>query len=469
MKFDDLVSLVLEANLYNKDKLLTYINSLLERKNVQKQQIKDWFLKQYVGWYISSKDDTAKYNAGEISPHSWEEGQPEWAKKSDIMYFNLLTAETRDYLGHVIDYFNQLDENELNKIYKKPYEVVQREVAEWDEYLGSRRYKGPPLEEGIDVETVMKFNNGYRWEKLITQQAYTAEGEMMGHCVGGYCEDKNSVIYSLKDPKGDSHATIEYQVKAKGITQIKGRGNEAPVKKYWPYVKDFITKFNFNVLEDGENVGMVTVHAIDETGFRTEVYAFKDSPKYQEILNNSKKFFNTYVKNILLDAEDNDGEIKMRVDLEKLDLDKLPNFSQLKVNDDFDISYNNLTSLKGCPFLVRFEFNCNNNKLKNLEGGPKIIEWGSAYYASHNEITSLKGFPLEFSTRTFKVFLDDNKIEDIDLNDIPQLKPDYDYLTAVQIFVRNNPISDEKIHELNRRIREEYGKTEIRIFGGIQI
>ena len=145
MKFDDLVSLVLEANLYNKKDLLSNINELLLDKNVQKQQIKDWFLKQYVGWYISSKDDDYKLGALEIGQHKWEEGQPEWAKKPDIMYFYGFSSDKRDYLNHVIDYFNQLDENELNKIYKKPYEVVRKEVAEWDEYLGSRRYKGPAL------------------------------------------------------------------------------------------------------------------------------------------------------------------------------------------------------------------------------------------------------------------------------------------------------------------------------------
>ena len=48
----------------------------------------------------------------------------------------------------------------------------------------------------------------------------------MGHCVGGYCDfvqDGRSVIYSLRDPKGMPHATIEIKGKfAGGMQDVDG-------------------------------------------------------------------------------------------------------------------------------------------------------------------------------------------------------------------------------------------------------
>lgn len=63
---------------------------------------------------------------------------------------------------------------------------------------------------------------GYKWVELrkpeseeagsALEQALKYEGEVMGHCVGGYCPDVaegRSRIYSLRDKKGEPHVTIE--------------------------------------------------------------------------------------------------------------------------------------------------------------------------------------------------------------------------------------------------------------------
>jgi hypothetical protein len=64
-----------------------------------------------------------------------------------------------------------------------------------------------------------QYNDGYKWVELKhdtdpkkTQVALKSEGEMMGHCVGGYCPEVESgeiKIYSLRGPDGKSHVTIE--------------------------------------------------------------------------------------------------------------------------------------------------------------------------------------------------------------------------------------------------------------------
>ena len=98
-------------------------------------------------------------------------------------------------------------------------------------------------------KVVHKFKDGYYWYD-IRSDACTLEGQKMGHCGKGMAGGN---LYSLRSPSGtkkdpDPHVTIE--LTAPGIIyQIKGKGNDAPVKKYWPYISSFIK----NVLTDEGN------------------------------------------------------------------------------------------------------------------------------------------------------------------------------------------------------------------------
>ena len=114
-----------------------------------------------------------------------------------------------------------------------------------------------------------------RRQLLADQLKY--EGDTMGHCVGGYCDDVaggKSRIFSLRDAKGEPHVTIEtappkdlnmrekflQRIQSEGasqeeaerqasklftnldptIKQIKGKQNKAPKDDYLPFVQDFV-------------------------------------------------------------------------------------------------------------------------------------------------------------------------------------------------------------------------------------
>lgn len=101
------------------------------------------------------------------------------------------------------------------------------------------------------------------------KELLSAEGDIMQHCVGGYCEaieEGASRVYSLRDPKGRPHVTMEWQpdvermkegghehealgseeflrhqMRRRGhFIQIMGKQNEPPAEKYRPYVTKFI-------------------------------------------------------------------------------------------------------------------------------------------------------------------------------------------------------------------------------------
>lgn len=63
-------------------------------------------------------------------------------------------------------------------------------------------------------EVVYAFHDGYTMQKLTTAGQLQFEGDEMGHCVGDYArhvEDGGTIIYSLRDGKGNPHATMEVE------------------------------------------------------------------------------------------------------------------------------------------------------------------------------------------------------------------------------------------------------------------
>jgi hypothetical protein len=134
------------------------------------------------------------------------------------------------------------------------------------------------------------------------------EGDTMGHCVGGYCDDVvegRSRIFSLRDAKGEPHVTIETEPRLAGISgdmleklepgiwrdivakgghydthkwlqdnrpdllerldarpaedivQIKGKQNRAPKDDYLPFVQDFVKSGQWGNVGDLDYTGLV--------------------------------------------------------------------------------------------------------------------------------------------------------------------------------------------------------------------
>jgi hypothetical protein len=138
--------------------------------------------------------------------------------------------------------------------------------------------------------------------KTALQDALKYEGDTMGHCVGGYCDDVasgKSRIFSLRDAKGEPHVTIETSPSNKqyffsdvraavgddqaddwlneglplsdmveraglragnlpeDIVQIKGKQNRAPKDDYLPFVQDFVKSGQWGNVGDLGNTRLV--------------------------------------------------------------------------------------------------------------------------------------------------------------------------------------------------------------------
>ena len=119
----------------------------------------------------------------------------------------------------------------------------------------------------------------YAYGMEALRDALKYEGDTMGHCVGGYCDDVasgKSRIYSLRDAKGQPHTTIEVTPDQSNsvrslqantpesfrIVQIKGKGNRAPNPEYLPYVQDFVKSGKWSDVGDLQNTGLKARSAI---------------------------------------------------------------------------------------------------------------------------------------------------------------------------------------------------------------
>ena len=162
---------------------------------------------------------------------------------------------------------------------------------------------GQSVSVGATPEEAMRLYKRQEREGQLAD-ALKYEGEQLQHCVGGYCDDVisgKSRIYSLRDAKGNPHATVEVKpnqhldynnwfkrqpeeiqnkiaqrrVKDKNydvyetpeyladfaaqppfINQIKGKGNAAPDEKYLPEIQDFVRSGKWSDVQDLQNTGL---------------------------------------------------------------------------------------------------------------------------------------------------------------------------------------------------------------------
>jgi uncharacterized protein YjbI with pentapeptide repeats len=73
------------------------------------------------------------------------------------------------------------------------------------------------------------------------------EGALMQHCVGDYCakvEGGGAFIFSLRDPSGRPHVTMDYDPHTRTFQQVMGKQNQPPKREYAARARDFIRPYD---------------------------------------------------------------------------------------------------------------------------------------------------------------------------------------------------------------------------------
>jgi uncharacterized protein YjbI with pentapeptide repeats len=176
--------------------------------------------------------------------------QPDWAKWVPWLGRKLDRAVGRDDVetpGFLIAQFPKL----IKWMRKNRPDVNKLDLQGVMKTLQGVQDDPPP-----QGEAVYTMPDGWTVQKLTTEEQLDAEGEYLQHCVGSYFQKVNdgaTSIYSLRDPDGFPHITIEYEKTKTGhrVSQIQAKGNQFP-DKHVDRLKDVVR----NVL-GGDVVGML--------------------------------------------------------------------------------------------------------------------------------------------------------------------------------------------------------------------
>ncbi len=216
-------------------------------------EIYDWLNRQFRKWALNEGPSTKVTNLSDDAP--------DWARRAFETGGELVLLdydELRDIAQPIIDYFNHLlSQGERIQNISVP-DAIAKEHA-WHksfEVKDARRFK----EDGITV--IKTYPDGYSWVRLYGRSSLNREGDLMGHCVGDYCQrvrHGSTIIYSLRDPKNGPHVTLEADPSGE-VQQIKGKANEDVIKKYQPYCVDFLAQQGFSTINmDGLDVPFVEI------------------------------------------------------------------------------------------------------------------------------------------------------------------------------------------------------------------
>jgi hypothetical protein len=228
-KFPALAAMVIGRNVAN----VSSIEDFLKGFETDSEEINKWIHAALRKWLIRDYDKTKPYKPQEADP-AWMQG------KTDLVMVEL-DEDVHSRIEHVLDFLKaQVAANPNIKLQSFQVAEAFKQAADWVESL--KKKKSETEVEGKDFEVILPAGE-YRWIKLLTENALVREGNMMGHCVGGYGDrvaSGKTVIISLRDAKNDPHATLEYDSKKKEIEQIKGKGNGPLVEKYRPILFEFL-------------------------------------------------------------------------------------------------------------------------------------------------------------------------------------------------------------------------------------
>lgn len=120
------------------------------------------------------------------------------------------------------------------------------------------------LEDIPQGRIVYRFGDGWTIQQLSRQEQLDAESNIMQHCLEEYTggdpvtsvDGRDVWIYSLRDPTGAPHATMEWDLEDSYVSQLRGKQNDVPKPDYL----ERIVGFRLEYLDpDAEQIGVVAV------------------------------------------------------------------------------------------------------------------------------------------------------------------------------------------------------------------
>jgi len=395
---DDLKAYVKAVAYGNGDEIVLTADKLKDLDFITENR--DMIIRAMVAQFIKKRLEEhlkKSENVSFLTPVTEGDTLPDWAQntlaRGEKLYrFNSknIPRDLTEQIGGVRDYLYSVAMEDVdNKIRagkkktsaeEKPYiyldalkrryptwEDANERSQQWHQELAERLKAEADLKESLaGAEFVMDLSGGLKAYRLRTPGALDYESDHMGHCVGrgGYdegVENGTIEIYSIRDEKGEPHATFE--VKDGKIIQCKGKENRPPVKKYWPAVRKFVEHMNFS---------FEYTRDMNSMGF----------------LKQDGQIYNVYD---LVHGFPDGFTIKGDLDLEYLDVSdgQYPDLSGVSINGKFYVPQQ-ATTLKGWFPKSVGELSCRGTKLTSVVIPDGVTKIGYDAFKGCSNLTSIK-------------------------------------------------------------------------------
>ena len=139
--------------------------------------------------------------------------------------------ENSQEIEHILDYLYSNSKLDISNI---GYETIKQKARKRIDKLAKQTFVDDEVE-GVDYEVFHDFWDGFKIVKLLSENSYKKEGNIMSHCVSSYYGNGKTVM-SLRDWKNKPHCTIEYTIEDNKFQQVKGKGNGEITPKYVDYI-----------------------------------------------------------------------------------------------------------------------------------------------------------------------------------------------------------------------------------------
>jgi hypothetical protein len=201
-----------------------------------KENVRKWIDSSLKNWFINKCSVLKEVKKAKKSDPSWVHTSLEKGDLQAIDFKSRAFSQLDQDISHALSYLSTID-GRLNH-------SVEDAIRLANEYVNKINEKKSEVGQ---TETLYTFKDGFTIKKLLDQKELNREGNLMGHCTKderqGYfnkIKAKKIELWSLRDTSNGPHCTIEYLIKGKKVLQIKGKQNKGVIKKYIPYVKEFL-------------------------------------------------------------------------------------------------------------------------------------------------------------------------------------------------------------------------------------
>lgn len=203
----------------------------------------------------------------------------------------VMSADFKRAIGH----FLVVGIHDINKMvfgWKMPDDLIdEMQNIEHDWKENQSRMINP--DEYNDLEVIIDFGDGYAWYNLNVDGC-SIEGSAMGHCGNAGWGNSDDTVFSLRktieqDGKMYHIPYLTFILKANGhLSEMKGRGNDKPTKKYHPYIKALLMD---DIIEGIDGGGY-----LPENNFSMDDLPSEEAEEMKEKKPELRGFWDEYVK-----------------------------------------------------------------------------------------------------------------------------------------------------------------------------